>query len=140
MDIAQQLRRDACAPHFTSVGAANLMASAADEIEALRRCVQRKQQQYERSQRYWVDAAQKAMAGDFEHLRLRVDLALSGPIEMTEREAELASVRRSERETVAEWMMTNGFSTGHGDTLEMLLSELKWQIEEEYDRGNRPCE
>ncbi len=57
---------------------------AADEIENLRASVERKQQQYERAQRYWVDAAQKALAGDAEHLRLRVDLALSGPIEMTE--------------------------------------------------------
>lgn len=57
---------------------------AADEIERLRAFVERKQQQYERAQRYWVDAAQKALKGDTEHLRLRVDLALSGPIEMTE--------------------------------------------------------
>lgn len=54
------------------------------EIEELRRDVDRRQQQYERSQRYWVDAAQKALAGDTEHLRLRVDMALSGPITMTE--------------------------------------------------------
>lgn len=37
MDIAEQLRRDAYAPHFTSVGAANLMILAADEIERLRK-------------------------------------------------------------------------------------------------------
>lgn len=55
-----------------------------DEISSLKRSVERKQQQYERSQRYWVEAAQKALAGDTEHLRLRVDMALSGPIEMTE--------------------------------------------------------
>lgn len=36
MDIVEQLRRDAYAPHFTSVGAANLMEQAADEIERLR--------------------------------------------------------------------------------------------------------
>jgi hypothetical protein len=54
------------------------------EIESLRRSVERKQLQHERSQRYWVDAATKALAGDTEHLRLRVDMALSGPIEMTD--------------------------------------------------------
>ena len=64
--------------------AAEVSDQAADEIERLRAAVERKQQQYERSQRYWVDAAQKAIAGDFEHLRLRVDMALAGPIEMTE--------------------------------------------------------
>lgn len=63
---------------------AELLEDAAVEIEALRRSVDRKQQQYERSQRYWVDAAQKALTGDSEHLRLRVDMALAGPIEMTE--------------------------------------------------------
>lgn len=31
---------------------------------------------------------------------------------------------------LAEWMVQNGFATGHGDTFEDLLSELKWQIEE----------
>ncbi len=36
MDIVEQLRRDACAPHFTSVGAAKLMEQAANEIERLR--------------------------------------------------------------------------------------------------------
>jgi hypothetical protein len=58
--------------------------AAIDEIERLRTAVERKQQQYERAQRYWVDAGQKALSGDTEHLRLRVDLAMSGPIEMTE--------------------------------------------------------
>jgi hypothetical protein len=61
-----------------------LLRDAADEIGRLRASVERKQQQYERGQRCWVEAAQKALKGDTEHLRLRVDMALSGPIEMTE--------------------------------------------------------
>lgn len=34
------------------------------------------------------------------------------------------------REQVAAWMLTQGFATGHGDTLDDLLGELAWQIEE----------
>jgi hypothetical protein len=36
----------------------------------------------------------------------------------------------TEREKVAQWMMTQGYATGHGDTLENLLAELEWQIED----------
>jgi hypothetical protein len=36
----------------------------------------------------------------------------------------------TDRETLADWMMRNGFSTGHGETLDDLLSELSWQVEE----------
>lgn len=35
-----------------------------------------------------------------------------------------------EAETVAKWMTRNGFDTGQGNTLEELLAELEWQIEE----------
>jgi hypothetical protein len=35
------------------------------------------------------------------------------------------------RETVAKWMIREGFSTGHGDSLEDLLGELSWQIKQE---------
>lgn len=31
---------------------------------------------------------------------------------------------------VSNWMMANGFATGHGETLDDLLRELTWQIEE----------
>jgi len=34
------------------------------------------------------------------------------------------------REIVAHWMITNGFATGHGDTLHGLLGELEWQVNE----------
>ena len=36
-----------------------------------------------------------------------------------------------EREKIARWMMANEYATGDGDTTEELLSELKWQIEEQ---------
>jgi len=35
-----------------------------------------------------------------------------------------------EREKVAEWMIERGYATGHGDTVEDLLKELEWQVEE----------
>ena len=35
-----------------------------------------------------------------------------------------------EREKVAQWMIERGYATGHGDTVEDLLKELEWQIEE----------
>ena len=41
-----------------------------------------------------------------------------------------ALVAAAEREKVAAWMMSQGYSTGHGDSIEKLLEELEWQIEE----------
>lgn len=35
-----------------------------------------------------------------------------------------------DRETLARWMLGHGFATGHGDTVDDLLSELEWQISE----------
>jgi hypothetical protein len=35
-----------------------------------------------------------------------------------------------EREKLAAWMVSNGFAIGHGESLESLLQELAWQIEE----------
>jgi O-methyltransferase involved in polyketide biosynthesis len=34
------------------------------------------------------------------------------------------------RQKVAQWMISRGYATGHGDTIEDLLKELDWQIEE----------
>lgn len=31
------------------------------------------------------------------------------------------------REALAQWMLKNSYATGHGDTIEDLLSELDWQ-------------
>ncbi len=32
---------------------------------------------------------------------------------------------------IAEWMIKQGYATGHGDTVEDLLKELEWQIREQ---------
>lgn len=45
-----------------------------------------------------------------------------------------ALVAAAEREKVAQWMMRQGYATGHGDTVEDLLKELEWQIEERIRR------
>lgn len=36
----------------------------------------------------------------------------------------------SDKEKLVSWMIKNGFATGHGDTLEDLLKELTWQVQE----------
>lgn len=36
----------------------------------------------------------------------------------------------TDRETLALWMISHGFATGHGDTSSDMLSELEWQINE----------
>jgi len=41
-----------------------------------------------------------------------------------------AIVAAHEREKVAKWMVERSFATGHGDTVEDLLSELSWQAKE----------
>ncbi len=41
-----------------------------------------------------------------------------------------ALVAAAEREKLAAWMMRQGYTTGHGDTVEDLLKELEWQIKE----------
>lgn len=41
----------------------------------------------------------------------------------------------SEKEAVANWMMANGFSTGHGDTVAWMLNEVAWQIDERVARA-----
>lgn len=35
-----------------------------------------------------------------------------------------------DRNKIATWMMAKGYATGHGDTIEDLLNELEWQVEE----------
>ena len=39
-----------------------------------------------------------------------------------------ALVRADERNKLAQWMMAQGYATGHGDTMEGLLKELEWQV------------
>jgi hypothetical protein len=41
-----------------------------------------------------------------------------------------ALVAKHEREKLAAWMMSQGYATGHGDTIKDLLKELEWQIKE----------
>ena len=41
-----------------------------------------------------------------------------------------ALVAAAERNKLAAWMMSQGYATGHGDTVEDLLKELEWQIAE----------
>lgn len=36
----------------------------------------------------------------------------------------------SDKEQLAQWMMERGYATGHGDTIEDLLTELEWQVRE----------
>lgn len=36
----------------------------------------------------------------------------------------------SDTKKLSEWMISKGFATGHGDTLDDLLDELIWQLEE----------
>lgn len=41
-----------------------------------------------------------------------------------------ATPPRTDRETLAAWMIEHGYATGHGDTTADLLRELEWQIVE----------
>jgi hypothetical protein len=41
-----------------------------------------------------------------------------------------ALAQAAERNKVAAWMMAQGYATGHGDSVEGLLEELRWQVEE----------
>jgi len=36
----------------------------------------------------------------------------------------------AERNKLAAWMIAKGYATGHGDTTEQLLEELRWQVRE----------
>ena len=47
-----------------------------------------------------------------------------------------ALVAAAEREKVAQWMMAQGYATGHGDTLENLLAEIEWQIEDRINKDH----
>ena len=45
-------------------------------------------------------------------------------------DAMIALARAAERNKVAEWMIAQGYATGHGETIEDLLKELDWQVRE----------
>ena len=40
----------------------------------------------------------------------------------------------SDKERLAIWMLQNDFATGHGDTIDDLLDELAWQVQELRDQ------
>jgi len=44
--------------------------------------------------------------------------------------AAYATGAAAERNRIAAWMMAKGYATGHGDTVEDLLTELEWQVKE----------
>ena len=50
-----------------------------------------------------------------------------------------ALVAKHEREKLAAWMIERGYATGHGDTVEDLLKELEWQIEERISNEREAC-
>lgn len=41
----------------------------------------------------------------------------------------------SDKEKLAHWMMKRGYATGHGDTMEDLLRELAWQMDERIEKA-----
>ena len=50
-----------------------------------------------------------------------------------------ALVAATERNKLAAWMMSQGYATGHGDSIEKLLEELEWQIEERMRNEREAC-
>jgi hypothetical protein len=48
-------------------------------------------------------------------------------------------VAAAERNKLAAWMMRQGYATGHGDSIEKLLEELEWQIEERIGNEREVC-
>jgi len=48
-------------------------------------------------------------------------------------------MNRDDINKVADWMMANGYATGHGETMEDLLDELKWQIDEKIAIEREAC-
>jgi len=50
-------------------------------------------------------------------------------------------VAAHEREKVAKWIVERGYATGHGDTIEDLLTEINWQAaEREREECAKFCE
>ena len=50
-----------------------------------------------------------------------------------------ALVASAERNKLAAWMIERGYATGHGDTVEDLLKELEWQIDERIRNEREAC-
>ena len=47
------------------------------------------------------------------------------------------AIANNQRAKLALWMMSQGYATGHGDSIEKLLEELEWQICEKLEKGVR---
>ena len=41
----------------------------------------------------------------------------------------------NDKEILAAWMIKHEYATGHGETMEDLLEEPKWQIKEQWERA-----
>lgn len=50
------------------------------------------------------------------------------------------AVAVADKEKLATWMIRNSFATGHGDTIDDLLTELTWQINELRDARHQIAE
>jgi hypothetical protein len=48
----------------------------------------------------------------------------------TELQTFTALAQAAERNKLAAWMIAQGYATGHGETMEGLLEELRWQVRE----------
>ena len=46
-----------------------------------------------------------------------------------------SAIANNQRAKLALWMMSQGYATGHGDSIEKLLEELEWQIREKLEKG-----
>ena len=51
-------------------------------------------------------------------------------VDRDKRIAELEAINISQRESLARFMISNSFATGHGDNVDELLMELAFQIKE----------
>ena len=49
------------------------------------------------------------------------------------------AIANNQRAKLALWMMSQGYSTGHGDSIEKLLEELEWQIDERIRNEREAC-
>ena len=52
---------------------------------------------------------------------------------------DLGRMLAAERNKLAAWMIERGYATGHGDSIEKLLEELEWQIEERIRNEREAC-
>ena len=74
-------------------------------------------------QAYWIVRAENEAKID-----LQSTTAEPEPVaEWKPRVGELCEFSDDVRKLIAAWMIQHGYSTGHGETIEDLLTELEWQ-------------